>query len=64
MHTETVVIGGVDAHTDTHQAAALDDRGALLGTETFARAAERSKRFSTLYDAIFIPIPAFGRLQR
>ncbi len=33
--TETVVIGGVDAHSDTHEAAALDDRGALLGTETF-----------------------------
>ncbi|MCA1679190.1 MAG: transposase, partial [Actinobacteria bacterium] len=31
-----VVIGGVDAHTDTHEAAALDQRGALLGTETFA----------------------------
>jgi len=36
MHdTETVVIGGVDAHTDTHEAAALDNRGALLGTATF-----------------------------
>jgi transposase len=33
--TETVVIGGVDAHSDTHEAAALDDRGALLGTATF-----------------------------
>lgn len=33
--TETVVIGGVDAHSDTHEVAALDDRGALLGTETF-----------------------------
>ena len=26
------VIGGVDAHTDTHDAAALDERGALLAT--------------------------------
>lgn len=34
--SETVVIGGVDAHADTHEAAALDDRGALLGSETFA----------------------------
>ena len=34
--TETVVIGGVDAHADTHEVAALDDRGALLGSETFA----------------------------
>jgi transposase len=39
MHsmTEDVrqVIGGVDAHAETHHAAALDDRGALLGTESF-----------------------------
>jgi transposase len=30
------VTGGVDAHADTHDAAALDDRGRLLGTRTFA----------------------------
>lgn len=38
MHNddETVVIGGVDAHADTHEAAALDERGALLGTERFS----------------------------
>ena len=36
MHDEElVVIGGVDAHADTHEAAALDQRGALLGTERF-----------------------------
>jgi transposase len=29
------VIGGVDAHADTHHAAALDDRGALLATRSF-----------------------------
>jgi transposase len=29
------VIGGVDAHADTHHAAALDDRGALLATKSF-----------------------------
>jgi transposase len=34
--TETVVIGGVDAHSDTHEAAALDGRGGLLGTASFA----------------------------
>jgi transposase len=34
--SETIVIGGVDAHSDTHEAAALDDRGALLGSESFA----------------------------
>lgn len=36
QHSETVVIGGVDAHTDAHHAAALDQRGALLGTASFA----------------------------
>jgi len=30
------VIGGVDAHADSHHAAVLDDRGALLGSESFA----------------------------
>ncbi len=29
------VVGGVDAHADTHHAAALDDRGALLGSRSF-----------------------------
>jgi transposase len=33
---ESGVTGGVDAHTDTHDAAVLDDRGRLLGTRTFA----------------------------
>jgi transposase len=35
QHEEAVVIGGVDAHTDAHHAAALDQRGALLGSESF-----------------------------
>jgi transposase len=30
-----VVVGGVDAHADTHHAAALDQRGALLCTKSF-----------------------------
>ena len=30
------VIGGVDSHADTHHAAALDERGRLLGTSSFA----------------------------
>ena len=30
-----LVIGGVDSHADTHQFAALDQRGALLSTESF-----------------------------
>jgi transposase len=40
MHSMTqehaVVVGGVDAHADAHHAAALDWRGALLGTKSFA----------------------------
>ncbi len=32
---ERRVIGGVDAHADTHHAAALDDRGGLLETKSF-----------------------------
>jgi transposase len=39
MHSMTqqppVVIGGVDAHADTHHFAALDQRGALLGNASF-----------------------------
>jgi transposase len=31
----TLVVGGVDAHADTHHAAALDERGALLSTKSF-----------------------------
>ncbi len=30
------VIGGVDAHADTHHAAVLDDRGGMLATKSFA----------------------------
>jgi transposase len=32
---ELVVVGGVDAHADSHHLAALDQRGALLGTKSF-----------------------------
>jgi transposase len=32
---DTLVVGGVDAHADSHHAAVLDHRGALLGTESF-----------------------------
>ncbi len=31
---DTVVVGGVDSHADTHHVAALDHRGALLGTKS------------------------------
>ena len=30
------ITGGVDTHLDVHVAAALDERGALLGVESFA----------------------------
>lgn len=33
---QSVVVGGVDAHADTHHFAALDQRGALLATKSFA----------------------------
>ena len=39
-HHETLVVGGVDAHADTHHAAALDQRGALLGSEGFPTTTE------------------------
>jgi transposase len=32
---DTLVVGGVDAHADTHHAAALDQRGTLLATKQF-----------------------------
>jgi transposase len=39
MHSMTqdrpLVVGGVDSHADTHHFAALDQRGALLGTRSF-----------------------------
>jgi transposase len=35
MKQDTLVVGGVDAHADSHHAAVLDRRGALLGAESF-----------------------------
>jgi transposase len=35
MMENTLVVGGVDAHADSHHAAALDQRGALLATKSF-----------------------------
>jgi hypothetical protein len=35
-HDPVAVVGGVDAHADTHYAAVLDQRGALLATKSFA----------------------------
>ena len=35
MTIRTRIVGGVDTHLDTHVAAALDERGGLLGVECF-----------------------------
>src|SRR5437763_3561125 len=34
-HQDTLVVGGVDSHADTHHAAAMDQRGAVLATKGF-----------------------------
>ena len=39
-HHEMLVIGGVDAHADSHHVAALDERGALFGSESFPTTAQ------------------------
>lgn len=51
------VIGGVDAHADTHHAAALDDRGALLGTKSFAVSAAG-------YSELLAWLASFGLVDR
>ena len=38
------VTGGVDTHLDVHVAAALDERGTLLGVESFATTADGYKK--------------------
>ena len=38
------ITGGVDTHLDVHVAAALDERGALLGVESFATTAAGYRR--------------------
>ena len=53
--SETVVIGGVDAHSDTHEVAALDARGALLGSASF------STTFAG-YAGLLDCLRAFGRV--
>lgn len=40
VEVDRAVTGGVDTHLDLHAVAALDPRGALLGTETFSTSAE------------------------
>jgi hypothetical protein len=54
-HQETLVVGGVDAHADSHHAAALDERGALLGTEGFATTMDG-------YSELFGWLSSFGKV--
>jgi transposase len=54
-HEGTVVVGGVDAHADAHHAAALDQRGALLASESFPTTAPG-------YRALLSWLRAFGEL--
>ena len=51
------ITGGVDTHLDVHVAAALDDRGALLGVESFTDTAEGYK---LLGSADFAPVELVG----
>jgi transposase len=50
-----LVTGGVDAHTDTHNAAALDERGRLLGVRTFASTPDGNR-------ALLAWLETFGRV--
>ena len=52
-----VVIGGVDAHADSHHAAVIDDRGALLGSTSFAVSARG-------YVDLLAWLRSFGELDR
>src|SRR4051794_41122645 len=52
-----VVIGGVDAHAETHHAAVIDDRGALLGSASFAVSARG-------YGDLLAWLRGFGELER
>lgn len=51
------VIGGIDAHTDTHHAAILDNRGALLGSKAFPVSAAS-------YRDLLAWLESFGDLDR
>lgn len=58
MHEEERrVIGGVDSHADTHHAAALDERGALLGSRSFVVSASG-------YRELFAWLGSFGEVER
>ena len=52
-----VVTGGVDTHKDLHVAAALDQRGVLLGSESFPATSEG-------YDQLLAWLASFGPIDR
>jgi transposase len=56
---EAGIIGGVDAHTDKHVAAALDRRGRLLGTQSFPTTPAGNRALRTWLQA-FGPIAVVG----
>jgi transposase len=56
MNTMTTVVGGVDTHLDVHVAAALDQRGGLLGTRSFPAS-------PTGYRRLLGWLRSFGQLQ-
>jgi transposase len=53
------VIGGIDAHTDTHDAAALDARGRLLGTRTFPTTSKGNRALLAWLES-FGPVAPIG----
>jgi transposase len=53
------VIGGIDAHTDTHDAAALDAHGRLLGTRTFPTTSEGNRALLAWLES-FGPVALIG----
>ena len=53
------VTGGVDTHLDVHVAAALDDRGSLLGVESFETTTEGYKKLLA-WRSDFGPVELIG----
>ena len=51
-----LVTGGVDAHTDSHHVAALDERGRLLGDAAFATSARG-------YQELLAWLESFGQVE-
>ena len=49
------ITGGVDTHLDVHVAAALDERGALLGVESFATTESRLQETAGVAEPISAP---------